>query len=77
MDEETRQRFWDLVCAFQRPLLAGMAILGALLALSLFSLFFVDRGSAAYVVLQVDLLLLIGALSSMLYAIYRCLNRHG
>ncbi|WP_415383327.1 hypothetical protein [Halosimplex sp. TS25] len=75
MSRTGRQRFWDLLCAFENAVVALFGIALLILLLTLFTLANLDRLSpAASIITQVNLVLATGLLLSTGYVLYRCRN---
>jgi hypothetical protein len=67
-----RDEFWAVVCDFETVILAALGIDAFLLLLGLVSVFGVERGSASFVILVVDLVLLVPLFFVTLFLYWRC-----
>lgn len=75
MSRTDRQRFWDLLCAFENAVFALFGIAILILLLTLVTLANLDRLSpAASIIAQVNLGLATILLLSSGYVLYRCRN---
>jgi len=73
MARTTRQRFWDLLCAFQNAVMALFAVSALIFLLTLLSLANFDQLSpAAGIITQVNLVLSTLLVLSTGYVLYRC-----
>lgn len=75
MGSRFRDAFLDYLCQFEGLWFFGVALLLALLLLSLFSLAYVEDGTATATILQLDLIILIGGLALAGTVLYACRNR--
>ncbi|MDS0300329.1 hypothetical protein NDI76_16405 [Halogeometricum sp. S1BR25-6] len=73
MARTNRQRFWDLLCAFENAVMALFAVALLILLLTLLTLANLNRLSpAATIITQVNLVLATVLLLSTGYVLYRC-----
>lgn len=70
-----KRRFWNRVCDYQDYLKLALGVCGFLLGMLLLALPGIERGSASYVILVVDLVLLVPLAAVVGYLIYRCRHR--
>jgi len=70
-----RENFWELICGYERTLYLMQIFVVAMLLLALFSLAFIPRDSAAFVVLQIDFVIFIVCSVLILSTLYVCRRR--
>lgn len=70
-----KRRFWDRICDYQDYLKLALGMSGFLLGLLALALPGIERGSASYVILVVDLVLLAPLAVVTGYLLYRCRHR--
>jgi hypothetical protein len=70
-----RERFGDLVCGFRTYLAYLLVLETVLLVLSLFSFLYVEPDTAAFVLLQIDFILLAVTLVPTVLALVLCDRR--
>lgn len=67
-----RKRFLELLCSNVSALFMLVIVCIILFVLSAISFFYVEPGTASYVLLQIDLALIVGFLALLGALIYRC-----
>jgi hypothetical protein len=70
-----KRRFWNKICDYQDYLKLAVGVSGFLVGMLLLALPGIRRGSASYVILVVDLVLLVPLVVVTGYLVYRCRHR--
>jgi len=70
-----RENFWELICGYERTLYLMQIFVVVMLLLAIFSLAFIPRDSAAFVVLQIDFVIFIVCSVLILSTLYVCRRR--
>lgn len=75
MSSDVGERFWHNVCRNDHLLILGMAFSGVLLILSLVTFPFVDRDSATYVIVVLDIVMMSGLFALCAATLALCRRR--
>lgn len=74
MDRTFGQRFWENVCEYKHLLWTLLAINVLFVVALLFASAGIERGSASYVILVLDFVLLVPVSLLSIYLVWRCEN---
>lgn len=75
MSSDFRDRFWHKVCMNDQFLILGMMFSVVLLVLSLATYPFVDRNSATYVIVVIDIVMMSGLFALCAGMLTKCRRR--
>lgn len=75
MVEQFRAQLWNIICTYQIVVVFFLSLNLVLLFLSLIALPFASGGSGAYVVLQLNFVVILTIIAVTSFLLYRCKKR--